>query len=90
MNQEIEENSIRMQPHAAISLHYPSTAHERRLDARKSMTHCRVPHEPRVRARARNERPLFHSIGRCVRVEKSQRPHTTYTSTVLSTVYKVK
>ncbi|GBP27370.1 hypothetical protein EVAR_18847_1 [Eumeta japonica] len=39
------------------------------------MTHCRVPPEPSVRARARNERCLFHSIGRCVRVEERQRPH---------------
>ncbi|GBP51664.1 hypothetical protein EVAR_48287_1 [Eumeta japonica] len=43
------------------------------------MTHCRVPPEPSVRARARNESSLFHSIGRCVRVEERQRPHTTYT-----------
>ncbi|GBP47598.1 hypothetical protein EVAR_30312_1 [Eumeta japonica] len=28
------------------------------------MTHCRVPSEPSARARARNERSLFHSIGR--------------------------
>ncbi|GBP35922.1 Protein pellino [Eumeta japonica] len=47
--------------------------------ARKSMTHCRVPLEPSVRARVRNELSLFHSIGRCVRVEERQRPHTTYT-----------
>ncbi|GBP70924.1 hypothetical protein EVAR_97771_1 [Eumeta japonica] len=33
------------------------------------MTHCRVPPEPSARARARNERFLFHSIGRCVRIE---------------------
>ncbi|GBP65531.1 hypothetical protein EVAR_98152_1 [Eumeta japonica] len=45
------------------------------------MTHCRVPPEPSVRARERNERSLFHSIGRCVRVEERQRPHTTYTVT---------
>ncbi|GBP62020.1 hypothetical protein EVAR_46049_1 [Eumeta japonica] len=50
-----------------------------KLHARKSMTHCRVPPEPSVRARARNERSLFHSIDRCVRVEERQRPHTTYT-----------
>ncbi|GBP16858.1 hypothetical protein EVAR_13238_1 [Eumeta japonica] len=50
-----------------------------RLRARKSMTHCRVPPEPSVRARPRNERPLFHSIGRFVRVEERQQPHTTYT-----------
>ncbi|GBP47076.1 hypothetical protein EVAR_29679_1 [Eumeta japonica] len=43
------------------------------------MTHCHVPPEPSVRARARNERFLFHPIGRCVRVEERQRPHTTYT-----------
>ncbi|GBP26525.1 hypothetical protein EVAR_86027_1 [Eumeta japonica] len=43
------------------------------------MTHCRVPPELSVRARARNERFLFDSIGRCVRVEERQRPHTTYT-----------
>ncbi|GBP37527.1 hypothetical protein EVAR_28779_1 [Eumeta japonica] len=43
------------------------------------MTHCRVPPEPSVRARARNERSLFHSIGQCVRIEERQRPHTTYT-----------
>ncbi|GBP74158.1 hypothetical protein EVAR_53348_1 [Eumeta japonica] len=43
------------------------------------MTHCPVPPEPSVRARARNERSLFHSIGRCVRVEERQRPHTTCT-----------
>ncbi|GBP08397.1 hypothetical protein EVAR_77104_1 [Eumeta japonica] len=43
------------------------------------MTHCRVPLVPSVRARARNKRSLFHSIGRCVRVEEKQRPHTTYT-----------
>ncbi|GBP05294.1 hypothetical protein EVAR_76739_1 [Eumeta japonica] len=45
----------------------------------KSMSHCRVPPEPSVRARARNERSLFHSIDRCVREEERQRPHTTYT-----------
>ncbi|GBP41488.1 hypothetical protein EVAR_24406_1 [Eumeta japonica] len=45
------------------------------------MSHCRVPPEPSVRARAWNERSLFHSIGRCVRVEERQRPHTPYTST---------
>ncbi|GBP75245.1 hypothetical protein EVAR_45444_1 [Eumeta japonica] len=45
------------------------------------MTHCRVPPEPSVRARARNERSLFHSIGRCDRVEERQRPHATYTAT---------
>ncbi|GBP69739.1 hypothetical protein EVAR_48766_1 [Eumeta japonica] len=44
----------------------------------KSMT-CRVPPEPSVRVKSRNERFLFHSIGRCVRVEERQRPHTTYT-----------
>ncbi|GBP55786.1 hypothetical protein EVAR_50202_1 [Eumeta japonica] len=47
------------------------------------MIHCRVPPEPSVRARARNERSLFHSIGRCVRVEERQRPHTTYTKHVV-------
>ncbi|GBP17807.1 Probable protein phosphatase 2C T23F11.1 [Eumeta japonica] len=52
---------------------------ERRLHARKSMSHCRIPPEPSVRARTRNERSLFNSIGRCVRVEERQRPHTTYT-----------
>ncbi|GBP60728.1 hypothetical protein EVAR_47466_1 [Eumeta japonica] len=45
------------------------------------MTHCRVPSDSSVRARARNERSVFHSMGRCVRVEKRQRPHT-YTPTV--------
>ncbi|GBP48232.1 hypothetical protein EVAR_96821_1 [Eumeta japonica] len=34
------------------------------------MTHCRVPLEPSVRARARTERSLFHSIGRCDQVEE--------------------
>ncbi|GBP21282.1 hypothetical protein EVAR_11677_1 [Eumeta japonica] len=43
------------------------------------MTHCRVPPGPSVRARAWNERSFFHSMGRCVRVEERQRPHTTYT-----------
>ncbi|GBP65118.1 hypothetical protein EVAR_5264_1 [Eumeta japonica] len=59
------------------------------------MTHCRVPPEPSVRARARDKRlrgtigksvrlmthlSLIHSIGRCVRVEEErQRQHTTYT-----------
>ncbi|GBP55386.1 hypothetical protein EVAR_45708_1 [Eumeta japonica] len=43
------------------------------------MTHCRVPSEPSVPVRARNKRSLFHSIGRCVREEERQRPHTTYT-----------
>ncbi|GBP62860.1 hypothetical protein EVAR_44715_1 [Eumeta japonica] len=38
-----------------------------------------VPPEPSVRARTQNVRSLFHSIGRCVRVEERQRPHTTYT-----------
>ncbi|GBP27201.1 hypothetical protein EVAR_15974_1 [Eumeta japonica] len=38
------------------------------------MTHCLVPPEPSARARARNQRSLFHSIGRCVRVEERQRP----------------
>ncbi|GBP24806.1 hypothetical protein EVAR_14139_1 [Eumeta japonica] len=52
---------------------------ERRLHAQKSVTHYPVPPEPSARARARNERSLFHSIGRCVRVEERQRPHTTYT-----------
>ncbi|GBP63686.1 hypothetical protein EVAR_82046_1 [Eumeta japonica] len=54
--------------------------------AQKSMTHCRVPPEPSARARALNERPLFHSIGRCVRVEERQRPHTTYTSRKISQI----
>ncbi|GBP83587.1 Transmembrane protein 181 [Eumeta japonica] len=44
------------------------------------MTHCRVPPEPSARARARNKRSLFHSIGRCVRVEERQQPNTTYTT----------
>ncbi|GBP19672.1 hypothetical protein EVAR_75644_1 [Eumeta japonica] len=43
------------------------------------MTHCHVPPEPSVRAKARNKRSLFYSIGRCVRVEERQQPHTTYT-----------
>ncbi|GBP67742.1 hypothetical protein EVAR_40513_1 [Eumeta japonica] len=51
----------------------------RRYYTGKSMTHCRVPPEPSVRARARNERYLFHSIGRCVQEEERQRPHTTHT-----------
>ncbi|GBP10448.1 hypothetical protein EVAR_76315_1 [Eumeta japonica] len=45
----------------------------------KALLICRVTSEPSVRARARNERSLFHSIGRCVREEERQRPHTTYT-----------
>ncbi|GBP14838.1 hypothetical protein EVAR_91993_1 [Eumeta japonica] len=40
------------------------------------MTHCRVPPEP---ASERGTSDLFHFIGRCVRVEERQRPHTTYT-----------
>ncbi|GBP94359.1 Immediate early response 3-interacting protein 1 [Eumeta japonica] len=40
------------------------------------MTHCRVPPEPSVRARARNERFLFHSIGRCVRVRERESGRT--------------
>ncbi|GBP67443.1 hypothetical protein EVAR_49337_1 [Eumeta japonica] len=43
------------------------------------MTHYRVPPKPSVRAKVQNERSLFHAIGRCVRVEERQRPHTTYT-----------
>ncbi|GBP70394.1 hypothetical protein EVAR_45661_1 [Eumeta japonica] len=50
------------------------------------MTHCRVPPEPSVQARARNERPLFHSMGRCVRVEERQRLHTTYIFVEIGTV----
>ncbi|GBP75377.1 hypothetical protein EVAR_34743_1 [Eumeta japonica] len=42
------------------------------------MTLCRVPSEPSARARAWDERSLFHSIGPFVRVEERQRPHTTY------------
>ncbi|GBP92719.1 hypothetical protein EVAR_66040_1 [Eumeta japonica] len=49
------------------------------LHTQKSMTHCRVPSQPSVRARARNERSLFHSIVRRVRVEERQRLHTTFT-----------
>ncbi|GBP96170.1 hypothetical protein EVAR_98226_1 [Eumeta japonica] len=45
----------------------------------KSMTHCRVPPEPSVSERARNERSLpLHRPMRPSR--KRQRPHTTYTS----------
>ncbi|GBP70090.1 hypothetical protein EVAR_98922_1 [Eumeta japonica] len=33
---------------------------ERRLHARKSMTNCRVPSEPSVRAKARNNREACH------------------------------
>ncbi|GBP35042.1 hypothetical protein EVAR_75245_1 [Eumeta japonica] len=49
------------------------------------MTHCRVPPEPSVRARAQIERSLCHSVDRCVRVEERQRPHTTYTAEAAGT-----
>ncbi|GBP20978.1 hypothetical protein EVAR_9549_1 [Eumeta japonica] len=39
------------------------------------MTHCRVPPEPSVRARARNERSLFHSVGRCLSRRKTAAAH---------------
>ncbi|GBP36642.1 hypothetical protein EVAR_35226_1 [Eumeta japonica] len=51
------------------------------------MTHCRVPSEPSesgtiegtigLSARLVTHLSLFHSIGRCVRAEERQRPHTT-------------
>ncbi|GBP90869.1 Sphingomyelin phosphodiesterase 4 [Eumeta japonica] len=71
--------------HRGITSHeLPARLSLRRLAShafmhKKSMTHCRAPPEPSERAMARNERFLFHSIGRCVRVEERQRPHTTYT-----------